>query len=214
MSTNKIVTGLHAFYCLILVASYVPSLNADDGVTCVVSCCAEAVAEATGPAFIVLAEVCISEEVADVGTCDVTAGDCISEPLGHALCLCCDFLSSCCVNVNDVLVCAKSIGSVGLLNLREVLLESCALCTCKVVMLCEVSLYSFALCDVCCINSCVSLSSFSCCIECCESSSKIFERACFCHSFDCCRPCVNQRLSSSDVVDGCLLGILYLRGNV
>ena len=206
---NEVVTGLHTLNSLVLVTCYVPSLNAVDGLAVFCLCCAIACAEAAVPILPLLAEVAVRNELADVVARNVTADDCILQPLRHTLCLSLDFLASRGVNVDDVLVSTERIVFTGLLYICQICLKSVAKIAFEACILFEECLHSFALVDVSLIDGSVLHSGSLRCFDSCDCFGISLERLNVVECLNCCAPCIKQRLSSDDTVDCFLFVMLY-----
>ena len=157
MCANQIVTGLHAFECLIHVACHIPSFYADSlvelwiiGMNLACACC-PAICPLLVAAF---GEVAVGNQVADVGAGSIVFGNCILLPLDDALHFCLNLSSCSGVVLDDERVRTERVVLVRLFVLCEICIESIADVTLNLVII-EEMLHFLTLSDVVLINACI-----------------------------------------------------------
>ena len=195
----EVVTGLHAFNSLIHIASSVPGLNAHNILAVFILDCAISVAPGTSPIFcILLGEVAIGNQPANVSAGNIILGNGMFQPLVNTLNLGLDFLCGSGMLFDDIFVGAERIVLAGFVILREISFERCTKVTRESLVILEECLHLFALVNIGLIYRCVLLNGSLHSIKSIVSVSKANNSSCTTQSRSYGLPFVKQCLSGND----------------
>ena len=195
--TYQIVTRLHTLNSLIHITCSVPALNTIEGLAVIVLNLSICRTPGIGPAFCLLAEVAIGNQTADICSRDITTFDSILQPLGNTICLSLDFISCCCVLLNNVKISSERILFGWLIIFIEVSLQTIPKLSGKCLVLVQICLNIRTLVDVSLINSSILINSILCSRNSIQSVCQFADSCNITYSFNRFLKLVNQSLSSN-----------------